>query len=226
MIIDQVLERERLNGHYGVTAFLIGNIFSAVPYMLMISLIPGAIVYYLSGLHNGLTHFLYFASVLFAIVMWVESLMMVVGSIFPNFVMGVIIAGGVEGLMILTGGFYRLPNELPKPLWKYPFYYVSFLTYAFQGSFKNEFEGLTFVLYQDGGARAVSGRDILAETWHVQMGHSKWVDLAIMFGMILFYRVLFLAIDKGKEKYSRRIVPAINGPQAKIFSRTTNMDEL
>ncbi|GAU46848.1 hypothetical protein TSUD_83550 [Trifolium subterraneum] len=186
----KVFERERLNGHYGIAAFLIGNILSAIPYMLMISLISGVIICYLSGLHKGLEHYLYFASILFAIMMWVESLMMVVGSIFPNFVMGVIIAGGVEGLAILTG------------------------------SFKNEFEGLTFAGYQHG---TISGRDLLTETWHVQMGHSKWVDLAIMFGMIVVYRVLFLVISKVKEK-SKPTVPTINGPTAKTFSRT-NMDE-
>lgn len=190
----------------------------------MISLISGSIVCYLSGLHKGLEHYLYFASILFAIMMWVESLMMVVGSIFPNFVMGVIIAGGVEGLAILTGGFYRIPSDLPKPLWKYPCYYISFLTYAFQGSFKNEFEGLTFVGYQEGGTITVSGRDVLTDIWHVQIGHSKWVDLFIMFGMIVVYRVLFLVINKVKEK-SNPAVPSINRSQAKTFSRT-NMDEL
>lgn len=220
----KVFKRERLNGHYGITAFLIGNILSSIPYMLMISLISGSIVCYLSGLHKGLEHYLYFASILFAIMMWVESLMMVVGSIFPNFVMGVIIAGGVEGLAILTGGVYRIPSDLPKPLWKYPCYYISFLTYAFQGSFKNEFEGLTFVGYQEGGTITVSGRDALTDIWHVQMGHSKWVDLVIMFGMIVVYRVLFLVINKVKEK-SNPTVSSINRPQAKTFSRT-NMDEL
>ncbi|CAI8617926.1 unnamed protein product [Vicia faba] len=221
----KVFERERMNGHYGITAFLIGNILSPIPYMLMISLISGVIVCYLSGLHRGLEQYLYFASILFAIMMWVESLMMVVGSIVPNFVMGVIIAGGVEGLAILTAGFYRLPDDLPNPLWKYPCYYISFLTYAFQGSFKNEFEGLMFVWHQNGGTVTVSGRDILTDTWHVQMDHSKWVDLAIMFGMIVVYRILFLLINKIKEK-SKPTVRTINGPRPKTFSRTNMPDEL
>ncbi|CAJ1936090.1 unnamed protein product [Sphenostylis stenocarpa] len=196
----KVFERERLNGHYGITAFLIGNIFSSVPYMLMISLIPGGIAYQLCGLHKGIDRFFYFSSVLFAIVMWVESLMLVIGSISPNFVIGMFIAGGVEGLMILTGGFYRLPNDLPKPLWKYPFYYVSFLKYAFQGSFKNDFDGLTFSVHQDGATKSMSGREVLVNTWHVEMSHSKWFDLAVMVGMILLYRVLFLVVTKCKEK--------------------------
>lgn len=205
-----MFERERMNGHYGVTAFLIGNILSAVPYLLMISLIPGGIIYYLCGMHKGLEHFLYFASLLFAIVMWVESLMMVVGSVSPNYVIGMLITAGIEGLMILTGGFHRLPNDLPKPLWKYPLYQISFLKYAFQGSFKNEFEGLTFST-DTKSKTIISGREVLAETWHVEMGHSKWVDLAIMFGMIVLYRVLFLAITKTKEKL-KPFVAAISGP--------------
>ncbi|XP_027917603.1 ABC transporter G family member 11-like [Vigna unguiculata] len=198
----KVFGRERLNGHYGVTAFLIGHTFSAVPYMILISVIPGGIVYHLCGLHKGIDRFFYFTSLLFAIVMWVESLMLVIGSISPNYVIGMFLAGGVEGLMIVTGGFYRLPNDLPKPLWKYPFYYVSFLKYALQGSFKNDFDGLTFsVNLEGGGSASMSGREVLAETWHVEMGHSKWVDLAIMFAMILLYRVLFLVITKFKEKF-------------------------
>ncbi|XP_061355519.1 uncharacterized protein LOC133300048 [Gastrolobium bilobum] len=203
----KVFERERLNGHYGITVFLIGNILSVVPYMLMISLIPGGIAYYLCGLHKGLENFMYFTSLLFAIMMWVESLMLVVGSVSPNYVIGMFIAGGIAGLMILTGGFYRLPNDIPKPLWKYPLYYVSFLKYAFQGSFKNEFEGLTFSIEQDGGTKTISGRQVLIEAWHVEMGHSKWVDLAIMFAMIVLYRVLFLAITKSKEKLKPSVVP-------------------
>lgn len=190
-----------MNGHYGVTAFLIGQTFSAVPYMVLISVIPGGIVYHLCGLHKGIDRFFYFTCLLFSIVMWVESLMLVIGSICPNYVIGMFLTGGVEGLMILTGGFYRLPNDLPKPLWKYPFYYVSFLKYAFQGSFKNDFDGLTFsVNLEGGGTASISGREVLSETWHLEMDHSKWVDLAIMFGMIFLYRVLFLLVTKLKEK--------------------------
>ncbi|KAL1366343.1 hypothetical protein HN51_014182 [Arachis hypogaea] len=199
----KVFERERLNGHYDVTAFLIGNTFSAVPYMLLVTLVPGLISYYLCGFQKGPEHLVYFVSVLFAIVMWVESLMLVVGSVSPNYVIGMLISGGIQGIMTLVGGFYRLPNDLPKPLWKYPLYYVSFQKYGLQGLFKNEFEGLTFMMGQDGGGKNninISGGEILIKTWHVEMGHSKWVDLGIFFVMIVVYRMLFLAITKSKEK--------------------------
>ncbi|KAL5148779.1 ABC transporter G family member 11 [Glycine soja] len=195
----KVFQRERLNGHYGVAAFVISHTLSPIPYMVLMSLIPGVITYYLSGLHTGLERCLYFSCVLLACILWVESLMMVVSSIFPNPNTGITVSGGIMGIMILTGGFFRLPNDLPKPFWKYPMYYVSFHKYAFQGLFKNEFIGLNLASDQDGGAY-ISDKEILTKIWQVEMGHSKWVDLAILVGIIVLYRLMFLAIIKSKEK--------------------------
>ncbi|PKI48739.1 hypothetical protein CRG98_030880 [Punica granatum] len=74
--------------------------------------------------------------------MAVEGMMMVIASIVPNFLMGIIAATGVQGLMILGAGIYRLPKDIPKPFWKYPIYYIALHRYAYQGLCKNEFEGL------------------------------------------------------------------------------------
>ncbi|KAK7368812.1 hypothetical protein VNO80_10842 [Phaseolus coccineus] len=195
----KVFQRERLNGHYGVAAFVISHTLSPIPYMVLMSVIPGVITYYLSGLHAGLERCIYFSSVLLACILWVESLMMVVSSIFPNPNTGITVSGGIMGVMILTGGFFRLPNDLPKPFWKYPMYYVSFHKYAFQGLFKNEFIGLKLASDQD-GATYISDKEILKKTWQVEMSHSKWVDLAILMGIIVSYRLMFLAITKSKER--------------------------
>ncbi|WJX46562.1 ATP-binding cassette sub- G member 1 [Trifolium repens] len=201
----KVFERERLNGHYGVTAYVIGNTFSSLPYLLMVSLIPGAIAYFPPGLQNGYDHFLYFICALFSCLMLVESLMMIVASIVPDFLMGIITGAGIQGMMMLAGGFFRLPNDLPKPFWRYPMYYISFHRYAFQGSYKNEFEGLKF--NRDGGIGGyISGEEILRNKFHVDMSYSKWVDLGILLGMIVLYRVLFLIIIKTTEKLKPIVV--------------------
>ncbi|KAE8009213.1 hypothetical protein FH972_005662 [Carpinus fangiana] len=196
----KVFGRERLNGHYGTSAFVIGNTFSAIPYLLLISLIPGAIAYYLPGLHKGAEHFIYFACVLFACMMLVESLMMIVASVVPNFLMGIMTGAGIQGLMILAGGFFRLRHDIPKPFWRYPFHYMVFHKYAYQGLFKNEFEGLTFPGNPAGGPLRISGEKILRDVWQMQMAYSKWVDLGILFGMLVSYRILFLVIVKTSEK--------------------------
>jgi hypothetical protein len=203
----QIFGRERLNGHYGVSSFVIANTVSSAPYLLLISMIPGAIAYYLVGLQKSFDHFAYFALVLFTTMMLVEGLMMIVASSVPDFLMGIITGAGIQGVMMLNGGFFRLPHDLPKPVWRYPMYYIAFHKYANQGFYKNEFMGLTFPNNQAGGAATITGDEILRDYWQVEMGYSKWVDLAILFGMVILYRVLFLAIMKISEK----VKPMVKG---------------
>ncbi|XVF67237.1 hypothetical protein PTKIN_Ptkin10aG0104400 [Pterospermum kingtungense] len=196
----KVFERERLNGHYGVSAFVFGNTFSALPFLVIIALIPGAITYFIPGLHKGYEHFLFFILILFTCMMLIESLMMIVASLVPNFLMGIIVGSGIQGLMMLVGGFFRLPNDLPKPILKYPLYHIAFHKYAFQGLYKNEFEGLIFPNIQARQPPTIIGEEILKKTWHVEMAYSKWVDLAILLAMVVLYRFLFLIIIKTTEK--------------------------
>ncbi|GMH17480.1 hypothetical protein Nepgr_019321 [Nepenthes gracilis] len=196
----KIFQRERLNGHYGVEAYVIGNTFSSIPYLMLISLIPGAIAYYLVGLQIAFDHFVYFALLLFACMLLVESLMMTVASIVPDFLMGIITGAGIQGMMLLNGGFFRLPDDIPKLFWRFPMYYISFHKYAFQGLFKNEYEGLTFPNNQAGGPATIFGTEILRSVWTVEMGYSKWVDLAILFGMVVIYRFMFFVIIKIFEK--------------------------
>ncbi|WOL08728.1 ABC transporter G family member 11-like [Canna indica] len=196
----KIFGRERLNGHYGVTAFTVANTLSATPYLALISIIPGALAYYLVGLQKSADHFIYFALVLFMCMMLVEGLMMTVASIVPDFLMGIITGAGIQGVMMLNGGFFRLPRDLPKPVWRYPMYYVAFHKYANQGFYKNEFLGLTFPNGQAGGAPTITGEEILRDIWQVEMGYSKWVDLAILFGMAVIFRLMFLGIVQTAEK--------------------------
>ncbi|XP_045819247.1 ABC transporter G family member 1-like isoform X1 [Trifolium pratense] len=198
----KVFQRERQNGHYGVIAYVIGNTFSSIPFVLLVTIIPAVITYYLSGLQKGYEHFLYFASVLFSSLMLVESLMMIVASIVPNYLMGIITGAGIQGIMILIGGFFKLPHDLPKIFWRYPLHYVAFHTYVFEGLFKNEYEGLKFPNKNgpQGTNSYLTGEVILRDIWQSNMSYSKWVDLAILLGMIVLYRVLFLMIIKITEK--------------------------
>ncbi|MFQ6634498.1 hypothetical protein Gotur_012035, partial [Gossypium turneri] len=126
----KVFGREILNGHYGVGAFVVGNTISSIPFLFMISLIPGAIAYYLVGLQKSLGHFAYFVILLFTTMILVESLMMTVASIVPDFLMGIITGAGIQGVIMLNGGFFRFPNDLPKPFWRYVMYYIAFHKYA------------------------------------------------------------------------------------------------
>ncbi|KAF2912726.1 hypothetical protein DAI22_10g033700 [Oryza sativa Japonica Group] len=192
---DMKIFRKRLNGHYGVAAFVISNTLSSIPYLLLNAVVPGAIAYYLTGLQGKIEHFVYFALVLCACTMLVEALMMIVATIVPDFLMGIITGAGIQGIMMLTSGFFQIPNNLPKIVWKYPMYYISFHKYALQGFYKNEFSGLVFQSNL-GGQETVSGEKVIVELFQVETGHSRWVDLAVLCGMIVIYRLLFVVIIK------------------------------
>uniref|UniRef100_A0A0E0MLQ0 ABC transporter domain-containing protein n=1 Tax=Oryza punctata TaxID=4537 RepID=A0A0E0MLQ0_ORYPU len=197
----KVFRRERLSGHYGVAEFVISNTLSATPYLAVIAVIPGAMLYYLTGLTRGAEHFAYFVTTLCMCTLLVESMMMIIAVIVPDFLMGIIVGAGLQGVMMLNGGFFRLPNELPKPVWKYPCYYISFHKYAVQGFYKNEFIGLSFPSDQLIEANStISGLKVLEERLQVEMGYSKWVNLAILFGMMVTYRIIFFVIVKIAEE--------------------------
>uniref|UniRef100_A0A0E0J9J5 ABC transporter domain-containing protein n=1 Tax=Oryza nivara TaxID=4536 RepID=A0A0E0J9J5_ORYNI len=197
----KLFRRERLSGHYGVMEFVISNTLSATPYLAVIAVIPGAMMYYLTGLTRGAEHFAYFVATLCMCTLLVESMMIIIAVIVPDFLMGIIIGAGIQGMMMLNGGFFRLPNELPKPVWKYPCYYISFHKYAVQGFYKNEFIGLSFPSDQLIEANAtITGLQVLKERLQVEMGYSKWVNLAILFGMMVTYRMIFFVIVKIAEE--------------------------
>ncbi|KAL0357057.1 UNVERIFIED_CONTAM: ABC transporter G family member 11 [Sesamum calycinum] len=103
---------------------------------------------------------------------------------------GLIVGAGIQGLMMLSGGFFQLPKDLPTTFWKYPMYYIAFHKYAYQGLYKNEFEGRRFRNDQLGGPSTIEGETILRDIWQVEMGYSKWTDLAVLFGMVAVYREL------------------------------------
>ncbi|RVW60267.1 ABC transporter G family member 11 [Vitis vinifera] len=97
----------------------------------------------------------------------------------PNFLMGIITGAGIQGLLILGGG------------------------YAYQGLYKNEFLGLTFPSNIAG--RVITGEEVLRETWQMEMAYSKWVDLSILIGMVVLYRFLFFIFIKTTEK----VIPTV-----------------
>jgi hypothetical protein len=97
----QVFQRERLNGHYGVAAFVTSNTLSATPFLILICFLSGTICYFMVHLHPGLSHYIFFVLNLYASVTVVESLMMVIASVIPNFLMGIIIGAGIQVLLCL-----------------------------------------------------------------------------------------------------------------------------
>ncbi|CAI0422279.1 unnamed protein product [Linum tenue] len=222
----KIFGRERLNGHYEVGSFVLSHALSSIPYLIIVSLIPGAVAYLLVGLQRTPQHFAFFTTLLFLCMLLVESLMMIVASIVPNYLMGIMTGAGIQGLMILSAGFFRLPHDLPNWFWKYPMYHVAFHKYANQGFYKNEFVGLEFPRTNNAGEGAglvpttIDGEEILRYVWEMETGYSKWVDLGVLTGMVVVYRAVFW----GVLKFGEKIKPILRGGGSAKRATTVDVD--
>lgn len=86
---------ERLNGHYGVAVFILSNFLSSFPYLVAVAGSSGTITYFMVKFHTGFSHYAYYVLNLYGCIAVVESLMMIVASLVPNFLMGIITGAGI-----------------------------------------------------------------------------------------------------------------------------------
>ncbi|KZV25876.1 ABC-2 type transporter family protein isoform 1 [Dorcoceras hygrometricum] len=197
----KIFYKERQNGHYGVGIYILSNFISSFPFLVTLSVSSISITYVMVKYHPGISHFIYAAlDLLFAMAV-VESCMMVVAAVVPNFLMGVIIGAGFLGIMMATAGFFRFIYDLPKPFWRYPISYINYMAWSLQGAYKNEMIGLEFEPHDPSpGSPKLKGEDFLTSVLGISLNYSKWWDLAVVFGMLLAYRFLFFSILKFKER--------------------------
>ncbi|XP_077242382.1 ABC transporter G family member 15-like [Tasmannia lanceolata] len=197
----KVFYHERLNGHYGVGVFILSNFISSFPFVLAVTLCSGTILKCLVKFHPGFSHFAYFIMNLFGGIAVIESLMMIVASLVPNFLMGILIGAGLQGITMMSAGFFRLLSDLPKPVWRYPISYITYGAWSFQGGLKNDMIGLEFDPLTPGDPK-LSGEDVLQTIFKISVKRSKWWDLAFIFVLLVSYRFIFFLILKFKERTS------------------------
>ena len=201
----KVFLRERLNGYYGVGTFALADTVASSPFVFVIALVSTLGVYFLVGLNMGDGCLAYFTLTLFLALLTVESLMMMIAAIVPHFLMGIAAGAGVMGMFMIVCGFFQYTEALPGPVWRYPMHYMAFHTYAFSGLMRNEFEGTEG--WQCSGSQpghfacTMSGEQVLE---FYQVGNrDKWLDVAVLLYMCVFYRIGFFVMLKLKEGLSR-----------------------
>ncbi|KAL5766492.1 hypothetical protein ACOSP7_017109 [Xanthoceras sorbifolium] len=197
----KVFHRERLNGHYAIGVYMLSNFLSSFPFLTVMSLATASITYYMVKFRSGISHFAYDCLDLICSIAVIESCMMLIASLVPNFLMGVIVGAGYLGIMMMTAGFFRLLPDLPKIFWRYPVSYLNHATWALQGSYKNDLIGLEFDSLEIGGPK-LKGEVILTTRLGVNLEYSKWWDLVAVVVILICYRLLFVAILKLRERAS------------------------
>ncbi|KAK7258982.1 hypothetical protein RIF29_24575 [Crotalaria pallida] len=84
------------------------------------------------------SHLLYICLDLMGCIAIVESSMMIIASLVPNFLLGLIIGAGYIGVMMMTTGYFRQIHDLPKVFWRYPISYINYGAWGLQVPFSKE----------------------------------------------------------------------------------------
>lgn len=192
--------KERANGLCGPLAFTVSNFIIDLPYLFLIALLFSVVEYWLSNFRPNANAFFLWVLWLFLDLVAAESLIVLVSSIFPVFVVALAVAAFANGLWMCVDGFLVPLNTL-NVFWKYVFYYINYQAYVFQGMMVNEFEDRVFdcagsassgysCTYQSDLAPVgkIRGTAILAQYGYSTGLQGQWIG--IMIGIIAGYRIL------------------------------------
>lgn len=94
-LLVQVFYRERLSGYYGVVVYILSNFLSSFPFLAAIGAITGTITWYMVKFRPEFSHYVFYCLSLYGCISVVESCMMVVASLVPNFLMGLVTGAGI-----------------------------------------------------------------------------------------------------------------------------------
>ncbi|KAL3618516.1 ATP-binding cassette sub- G member 3 [Castilleja foliolosa] len=179
---------EEANQHSGTLVFLIGQLLSSIPFLLLLSVSSSLVFYFLVGLRDEFSLLMYFVLNFFMCLLVNEGLVMLVASICGNIFWSILFLLTIHMVMMLSAGYFRIRSALPRPVWMYPVSYITFHTYSIQGLLENEFIGTSYAV---GQVRSISGYQALQNAYDISAdSNSKWGNLLILFLMAFGYRAL------------------------------------
>ncbi|OJJ52442.1 hypothetical protein ASPSYDRAFT_51864 [Aspergillus sydowii CBS 593.65] len=187
--------KERANGLYGATPFMVSNFLIGLPFLFLISFLFSIVSYWLSNFRPSGDAFFTWVMWIFLDLVAAESLVVFMTAIFPNFVIALALVAFANGLWMSVGGFL-MPATILNPFWKYVFHYIDYQAYVFQGMMVNEFSKRNYscgascqCLYQTDLAPEcmIRGTGVLEQYGYATGRTGKWVGILI--GIIAVYRL-------------------------------------
>lgn len=195
-----IFAKERANGFYGPALFLTANFLTGVPFLFSFSLIFSLVVYWLSNFRPGAEAFFAWTAWLFLDLLAAESLVILISSLVPIFVVALAGTAFANGLWMCTGGFL-VPTRVLNPFWRYIFHYIDYQSYVFQAMMVNEFSHRNYTcargrsgdcscMYRSQFEREclIDGTTILQQYGYPSSRSGRLVGL--MLAIVLAYRVL------------------------------------
>lgn len=183
-----IFMRETSRGAYRVSSYVVANTFVFLPFLLMVGLLYTVPVYWLVGLRGNIDGFLYFAMVVWMVLLMSNSFTACFSALVPNFIMGTSIIAGLMGSFFLFSGYFLSKEKIPS-YWIF-MHYLSLFKYPFECFLINEYGG-------KGGKRCLESERGECKLFAIDLlkqqdlkESQKWTNLAVMLCFVLGYRVL------------------------------------
>ena len=191
--------KERSNGLYGSTAFLIANFLIGIPYIFIITIVFSVVAYWLVGFANTAEQFSRFVGFLFLDLLAAESLVVFVASVLPNFIVALAVVAFANGLWMCTNGFL-VPETVLNVFWESWVTKINYQNWVFRALMVNEFEGGHFIcgnghcMYPADAIGDIPGENVLSAYGYTSRGYAAWGGY--MMAIIVAYRLMaFVALE-------------------------------
>ncbi|KAG6554092.1 hypothetical protein Mapa_004007 [Marchantia paleacea] len=185
-----ILMRETSRGAYRVSSYVLSNQIIFAPFLLVMGLMYSIPVYWLVYLYPTASAFLFFCLVLWLVLLMANAFVSFFAAISPNFIMGNSLISACMGAFFLFSGFFISKDKIPDYwIWMH---YISLFKYPFDALLINEYENRLDTCFvpvdPTTGFCSWTGKQVLRDAGvdHMQ----KWMDVGIMVGFVLAYRVL------------------------------------
>ncbi|XP_021278458.1 ABC transporter G family member 23 [Herrania umbratica] len=186
----RVLMKEASRGAYKISSYMIANTIVFMPFLFAVAILFAVPVYWIVGLNPSIAAFTFFTFVVWLIILMASSLVLFLSAVSPDFIAGNSLICTVLGAFFLFSGYFIPKDNIPK-YWLF-MYYVSLYRYPLDTLLTNEYWSVRSECFSwhspDHSHCLLTGNDVLESRGLDK--DTRWMNVGIMFGFFLFYRVL------------------------------------
>lgn len=183
-----ILKRETGRGAYRLSSYVLSSTLVFLPFLFLIALMYAGPVYYLVGLAPAPEAFFFFLITLWLVLVSANSFVAFFSALVSNFIMGNTWVTGIMGAFFLFSGYFIAKDYMPN-YWLF-LHYLSLFKYPLNALLVNEYTHVADKCFGPDydGQCLVTGRNVLENMFLDK--ENKWVDVGIMAGFAVAYRVM------------------------------------
>lgn len=186
-----IFVRETSHNAYRASSYTIAGLITYLPFLALQAGVYAVIVWFPLKLEGP---FAYFLLLLYLSLLSTNSFVVFVSSVVPNYILGYAAVIAFTALFFLFCGYFLNYDSMPV-YWKW-MYYISTMTYPYEGLLMNEYQtSNTFA--------GIPGNNILKSLGIGTDKALKWHRVYVMLGWAALYRVLFYIILRFFSKNQR-----------------------